>query len=224
MNLSKLFSDRRRWLLYGALPLAFGLLLVAFYFSSNELLQTLASPAMQREFGLIENLQNLILLGAIALCWRTAREVESSPAWAWRLASLFCLLLLLEEIDWGDHYWSLMTGFERPEGEHFNLHNQGDINRYLKKVVDIGFAVFFVLLPLFRERVPLWLRALTPDPHSVLTLLGGVIVSQLAHGLEDAAWPNNGSLFNNISEFRETFTYFIGLYYLSELAERQRAA
>lgn len=219
MNFSALFSDRRRWLIYGALPLSLGLVFVALYFSSNELAQTLASPALQREFGLIENAQNLILLCAIALCWRTARE--SSSAWAWRAAGLFCLFLLLEEIDWGDHYRAVLTGLARPEGEHFNFHNQPGVNRWLKKIVDIGFALFFIVLPLFGSRLSPRLRALLPDSHSALTLLGGMLVSQLAHSLEDAGAPNNGSLYNNISEFRETFTYLVGLYYLSELSRRQ---
>ena len=139
------------------------------------------------------------------------------------MATLGCLVVLMEELDWGDHYWSAISGAERPAGEYFNLHNQADINRWLKKVVDVGFVVFFVLLPLGAKTLPARFRPLLPDLHSALTRLGGLLVSQLAHTLEDAGWSNNGSLHNNISEFRETFTYWVVLLYLWERAGRRRA-
>ena len=218
-----MLSDKRRLLLYGALPLTMGLGFIALYFSGIGFLQSLASPASEREFGLIENTQNLILLSATVLCWRAAcRESGSNGRWLWRLATLACFVLFMEEIDWGDHYWSVLTGAERPAGEYNNLHNQGDINRWLKKLVDVGFVVFFVLLPLAKKRLPERLRPFIPNLHSALTLLGGLLTSELAHGLEDAGWANNGSLHNNISEFRETFTYWVGLLYLWEIARRRR--
>ena len=217
-----MFQDKRRVFLYGVAPFSLGLLFIALYFSGVGFLQSIASPASEREFGLIENVQNLLLLSAAALCWRATRgEGDAAWRWLWRLATFACLVLFMEEIDWGDHYWSVLTGAERPAGEYFNLHNQGDINRWLKKLVDVGFVVFFVLLPLAKERLPERLRPFTPNLHSALTLLGGLLVSELAHGLEDAGWANNGSLHNNISEFRETFTYWVGLLYLWELAKRR---
>ena len=218
-----MLADKRRLCLYGALPLAVGLLFVALYFSGVELLQAIASPASEREFGLIENTQNLVLLAAVVLCWRAGmRETERGWRLFLRLAALACFVLFMEEIDWGDHYWSVLTGSERPAGEHFNLHNQGDINRWLKRVVDLGFAVFFVILPLRARKLPVRLRPLLPDLHSGLTLATSLLVSQIAHGLDDAGWSNNGSLHNNISEFRETFTYWVCLLYLWELAKRRR--
>jgi len=219
-----MFQDKRRVLLYGVAPLSLGLLFIALYFSGVGLLQSIASPASQREFGLIENVQNLLLLSATVLCWRATRsEDDRTWRWLWRLATFACMVLFMEEIDWGDHYWSALSGSERPAGEYFNLHNQGDINRWLKKLVDVGFVVFFVLLPLAGKTLPARLRPLLPDLHSALTLLGGLLMSELAHGLEDAGWVNNGSLHNNISEFRETFTYWVGLLYLWEIARRRRA-
>jgi hypothetical protein len=219
-----MLADKRRLCLYGALPFAVGLLFVALYFSGVELLQAIASPASEREFGLIENTQNLVLLAAVVLCWRAGmRETERGWRLFLRLAALACFVLFMEEIDWGDHYWSVLTGSERPAGEHFNLHNRWDINRWLKKVVDVGFVVFFVLLPLGAKKLPARFRPLLPDLHSALTLLGGLLVSQIAHWLDDAGWTHNLSLHNNISEFREVFTYWLGLLYLWELTRRRRA-
>ncbi|MCH2103502.1 MAG: hypothetical protein MK297_05745 [Planctomycetes bacterium] len=217
--------DRRRFLLYGVAPLTLGLLFVSLYFSGVMSLQELVSPAEDREFGLIENVQNLILLSGALLCWR-AKRLEADRGWRrlWALGVVACLVFFMEEIDWGDHYWSALTGAQRPAGEYFNLHNQGDINRWLKKVVDIGFVLIFFFLPLAKGRVREPLRPLLPKLHSALTLLGGAITSNLAHGLEDAGWTNNGSLYNNISEFRETFTYWVVVLYLWELSVLRRRA
>ncbi len=220
-----MFKDKRRIFLYAVAPASLSLLFIALYFSGVEILQTITSPPSQREFGLIENTQNLLLLSAAVICWRATRlEHQSSWRWFWHLGTFACLVLFMEEIDWGDHYWSALSGTQRPGGEHFNLHNQGDITRWLKKLVDGGSVVFFLLLPLVRKKLPAKLQILTPDIHSALPLLCGFLTSELAHGLENAGWNNNGSLFNNISEFRETFTYWIGLLYCWEVALRRKLA
>ena len=68
-----MFKDKRRILIYAVAPTSLSLLFIALYFSGIEILQTIASPASQREFGLIENAQNLLLLSAAVICWRAAR-------------------------------------------------------------------------------------------------------------------------------------------------------
>ena len=220
-----MFKDKRRIQLYAVAPLSFTLVLIALYFSGVDILQTITSPASQREFGLIENVQNLLLLTAALLCWRSAKlEKHKAWRWFWHLAVCACLLLFMEEIDWGDHYWSALTGMQRPGGEHFNIHNQGNITRWLKKLVDGGSVIFFLLLPLAGKRLPEKWRPLIPDLHSALTLFCGFLTSKLAHVLEDAGCDNNGSLLNNISEFREIFTYWVGLLYLWEVAQRRNRA
>ena len=181
-----MFNDKNRLLLYAVFPSCFTLILIALYFSGIEFLQSITSPATQREFGLIENAQNILLL-------------------------LSALL-----------YWSLLTGTHRPSGEYFNIHNQGNITRWLKKMVDGGSVAVFILIPLARKRLPVKIQSLVPDIHSALTLLCGLLTSKLAHALENAGINNNGSLLNNISEFRETFTYWVGLLYLWEVAQRRK--
>ncbi len=220
-----MFNDKRRVLLYAVLPSCFTLILISLYFSGIELLQGITSPATQREFGLLENAQNLLLILCVLLCWRTSRsEACNHWKWFWRMGSFACLLLFMEEIDWGDHYWSALTGTQRPSGEYFNIHNQGNITRWLKKLVDGGSVVLFILIPLAGKRLPAKVQQLVPDLHSALTLLCGLLTSKLAHALEDAGMDNNGSLLNNISEFRETFTYWVGLLYLWEVAQRRKNA
>ena len=205
-----MFNDKNRLLLYAVFPSCFTLILIALYFSGIEFLQSITSPATQREFGLIENAQNILLL--LSNHWK----------WFWRMGVVASLFLFMEEIDWGDHYWSLLTGTHRPSGEYFNIHNQGNITRWLKKMVDGGSVAVFILIPLARKRLPVKIQSLVPDIHSALTLLCGLLTSKLAHALENAGINNNGSLLNNISEFRETFTYWVGLLYLWEVAQRRK--
>ena len=220
-----MFKDKRRILLYAVAPTSLSLLLIALYFSGVEILQTITSPASQREFGLIENAQNLLLLSAAVICWRAARlENHNAWRWFWHLGTFACLVIFMEEIDWGDHYRSVLTGTQRPGGGHFNIHNQGNITHWLKQLVDGGSVIFFLLLPLARKKLPVKLQILIPDIHSVLPLLCGLLTSELAHGLEDAGWDNNGSLINNISEFREIITYWVGLLYFWEVARRRKSA
>jgi hypothetical protein len=217
-----LFADKPRTLQYGIIPLGLGLICVVAYFSGIESLQSLVSPKINREFGLLENAQNALLLAGVVFCVRVARR-ETTTTWRGLLylAALACLVVLAEEIDWGDHYWSALTGVERAKGETFNLHNQGDINTWLKRAVDLGCVIFFVILPLTKKLFVARFRIFLPNPYSALTLLAGVIVSSIAHELEDAGFQNNGSLHKNISEFRELFTYTVSVLYLWEVTKRR---
>ncbi len=217
-----LFNDKPRTLQYGIIPMAFGLTSVAAYFSGIESLQSLVSPKINREFGLLENAQNVLILAGVVLCVRAARR-EATTTWRglFYLAALACLVVFMEEIDWGDHYWSAITGAERAKGETFNLHNQGNINTWLKRAVDLGGVLFFVILPLTKKHFVTRLRLFLPNPYSALTLIAGVIVSSLAHELEYGGFPNNGSLHKNISEFRELFTYTVTLLYVWEVTKRR---
>jgi hypothetical protein len=215
--------DSKRLLLYGLLPMSVGVAMLALYFSETGWMQTLASPADARELGLIENIQNLLLVVALVSCVRSARR-EELPRWrgAWRFIAGISLLVLMEELDWGLQHYTALSGGSPNDVEPFNLHTQGGFSRYFKRGMDWAMVPVFLILPLYRARVSPKLRQLVPDAHSILLLVIAFFVSLAAHNLEDAGWPNNGSLHLNISEFRETFTYWLGLLYLWELALRRR--
>ena len=198
--------------------------MLALYFSGVPWLQNLASPAHQREFGLIENLQNLSILGMIILCIHSAAS-EKTFRWRglWIVASVLAIGVLMEEIDWGNHYYTALTGNSMTEAENFNIHNQSSLTDWLKRGVDITFLLGFVILPLFANRFPPGIRLFLPVAYSALPLLVGFGVSQAAHAMEHAGWPNNQSLHKNISEFREMFTYWVVLLYLWEVSRRRVA-
>lgn len=213
--------DRGRVLLYGVVPLAVGGVLVALYFSGVPRLQTLAAPSHQREYGLVENLQNLLLLAIVACAWRAGgREDTRRARLGWRAVALLALGVVLEEIDYGSHYWRSLTGRGGP-AVNFNLHNQGDLVDWIKRAFDATLFLVFVVAPFALRRLPERWRAWVPSPYSALTVVAALATSKLAHALEDRGWPNNASLRSNISEFREVGTYWLGLLYLNEIAGRR---
>ena len=214
--------DRRRLTAYLVVPLALGAALVGLYFSGIPALQDLAAPAHQREYGLVENLQNLLLVLIAVRALRAAgREASIRLRLGGRLLAAFAAAVLLEEIDWGHHYYVSATGNRLPPGEHFNIHNQGNTTNWIKLVVDSSFVLAFVVLPFVAGRLPERVRAWVPSRFSVLTAVVGVATSRTAHALEDAGVANNGALHSNISEFREVFVYWIAWLYLGEIARRR---
>ena len=107
----RLFSDRARLIRYGIIPLLTGLTLVAAYFSGVDPLMNLVARRGQREYGAVENLQNLLLILIAVRAWRAA-GLETAPRMRYlgRALSVFAVFVLMEELDWGDHYYRSLTG------------------------------------------------------------------------------------------------------------------
>lgn len=213
---------------YVFVPAAICGLLMAMYFSGVEWLQRLVSPAMPgmhrgmgREFGLLENLQNVYLLAIIVICAVALKRKTWKPeriAWVALLA--VTVFVLLEEIDYGLHYYEYAMGIERMDAAQIrNLHNQGDATDMMKLAVDVGTGVLFVVMPLafVRSQKPL-VRYVTPSLWYLLTVLVMVGTSKLAHGLNDAGFGKGGTISQNISEFRELSIYYIFMVYLFDVA------
>jgi len=216
--------QRRDLILYLALPAAVGALLVAMFFSGVGWMQSLVVPVVNREYGLLENLQIVLLLAMAWVGWRSARRAERGLDRAgWRALSAFALFVLLEEIDFGLHYYESLARVPSAERATVrNLHNQEGVLRWMKLAVDSTLALFFVVLPWAGRRIQQpTVRWLMPSRWLTATLLLSVLVSKVAHYGTDHGWPTNGSIESNISEFRELFTYYIFLLYLFDLGLRR---
>ncbi len=221
--------------LYVFIPLSINLLLVSLYFSGNTFCQHLISPVIEglpfrswREFGLLEQLQNLFILIIVVLFIRAAlqNELRLEKVFFATGAALF-FFLFLEEIDYGLHFYSYLTGNSSETG-NYNWHNLKSFGKrqngtYLKKISDLAMIVWFILLPLLGKKFyfPPVLKAVIPSPWFVLTLIIAACTSSLAHYLDGLEWDIingvQGSLFGNTSEFRETNTYYICLLYAMQL-------
>ncbi len=196
--------------------------LVLAYFSGIEPLSNLVAPRLNRELGLLEHLQSALLLitaagGAVGFR-RAGHGVEKTVS---ALVAAGAAFLLLEEVDFGLHYWEYVFG--ETGVANLNVHNQGGNLPVIKKASDALVIILFVLVPLAAWRLSdPRLTYFVPQRMIAITVLAGFAVSQFAHMLEDAGFHPNGPLTLNVSEFRETFTYYAFMLFGLDLALRRR--
>ena len=231
----------RRFDSHVVLPGVLSLLLMAMYFSGNAYLQNIVAPSIDkvplfssREFGALEILQNFFLL---CIVFYSARCVMAAGDIWIRLLATFLLFIslftFLEEIDYGAHFIEYFTGEYGSLAQETwdrNWHNKmgpGGVQNvsYLKLATNIAMLAGFVLAPLLlspvRNRT---IRLLVPSMWMISTVVLIVLLSLLAHGLDDAGHAmigdRPGNLYKNISEFRELNMYYLFLLYVATLNER----
>lgn len=226
--------DRYRLLAHLLVPAALGLVLMGLYFSGSATLQGIVAPTVEglhpfswREFGALEMLQNVVLLAIIALLADNARR--AGPAllrMAFAIGAAMFAFVLLEEVDYGRHWYEWLTGDIGPldaESWNRNLHNRvagtgEQYSTYMRFSASVFVGLAFVLAPLFLQRSRHeWVRMLLPSRWMIATVVLMVLLSDLAHALDDAGRAViggvPGNLERNISEFRELILYYLfGLY------------
>jgi hypothetical protein len=211
------------------------------YFSGSAYLQNIVAPNLKnvpaftaREFGALEILQNFLLVFVGFYSVRCFMAVED--LWV-KLFSVLLIIMsvftLLEEIDYGTHFVEYFTGQYgslAPETWQRNWHNRTGSSgvqnvSYLKLAARIAIPTGFVLAPLLLDdsRNPN-IRLLVPSRWVIATVILMVLLSRLAHGLEDAGYSvidsTEGNLHKNISEFRELNMYYLLLLYTMTLHKR----
>jgi hypothetical protein len=211
--------------IYWVLPGAFMLAFVALYFSGVRPLQELIAPRSNREFGFLETVQVVLLFG---VGWAGASGFRIAATGFGRAIfagiTLCALVMILEEIDYGWHYYGLITG--QPTNDRFyNIHNIGGTTDLFKLALNIWMVVFCVLLPLAKPRITLpWLRPFVPSRLILSTVALRFLISELAHFLHNSGWYPRGPLTGNISEFGECISYYLILLYVLELKTALAAA
>lgn len=235
--------SRHRVTAYILAPLAVSALMMGMYFSGSVPLQQLVAPTIEgmssftwREFGVLEMLQNALLLYIVILLIRSAFAADKAFLSAvFVLLAMGFLFVLLEEIDYGQHFVEYLSGTNEsldPEGWDRNVHNRTtaegvQYGSYMKTVATVtlisGFLVAPFLLGKSRFRV---IRLFTPSRWAAATVLLIALLSRVAHLLDDSglAVINGvpGNLEYNISEFRELNMYYLFLVYFAELHNRLR--
>ena len=202
------------------------LTLIAFFFSGSPTLSAIVAPAVNRELGLLEHLQ-VGLLVAIGVLGAAAWRRERMPLWKWFFLAMTAgaAFLVLEEVNYGQHYLALLTGVgsEQEVGPR-SLHNIGATTDWLKLGGDIAIAALFVVVPLLRQLTGrAFLGPLTPGPWYVATVALMVLVSQVPHMLDGLA-SDPGSLRHNLSEFRELMLYHLGALFAWDVVNARRFA
>lgn len=212
-----------RHFFYWMLPTAVILAYVLMYFSGIPVLQSIIAPAFNRELGLLESTQHLLLVAVIAMAVLGLRRAEVlMERLGYGLATALAVFQLLEELNYGYHYLHALGIITDSGGVRWNLHNRG-VSTPMKNAGDLVLLVYFFLLPLLvRPGWPGWVRFLAPPRLLIVTILCSVAVSKLGHSLNDRADLSNHVLESGISEFREAFIYYIVLLYVRDLVVNRR--
>jgi hypothetical protein len=209
-------------------------LILAFYLNWFGLSEVIA-PKINREFGIIENIQNilLILIFLLALKGFRTREIKIEK-YGYIIIMAATAFMFLEEIDYGLHYYDYIKGRQDDEltkvaifnEEVRNFHNNGSVILNVLKLVSYAVIIlFFVALPLLpysiKTKYPL-LNYLSPSTLIIITALSLLILNQIALYLYKHYDYDNPSLDSNVSEFEEGMTYYIIFLYIREMVKKPK--
>jgi len=222
----------KKLLIYLIIPILISLSFVWGYFSGDLDIQELVAPRINREYGILENLQNLILLALIFLTvYGLIRK-----RFRFERVILVCVLagsifLLLEEMDYGRNHYRYLIGNpidnRLEDGERgnidWNIHNQGNLNQIFKQSLDQGLIAFFVIFSLVTwKSTNRMIRYLRPDHWFILTMVAMLAVSRYSKALNKAGLGMDGALRSNTAEFRELIVYYVFLVFLLTFIFRRR--
>ena len=226
---------KKELLQFVVIPASVMALLIGLYFSGVHSLQQIVAPTIAglspnswREFGLLELLQNFCLLSVIGILSLAAYNKKGTvDGLLFFLGVLVFIFLLLEEIDYGIHFYEFFVGQES-EVTIRNWHNQktdGEQNvKRFKKLVDGVMFLVFIVLPLVKNKIPIpFIRNIAPSRWFIAGFAAIILAAKIAHLLDDQGMGiiqgTEGNLSGNISEFRELGTYYF--YVLYALALRK---
>ncbi|THU38149.1 hypothetical protein FAM09_15815 [Niastella caeni] len=182
------------------------------YFQGPHWLQELSASSYNREFGLVENTQNAILLCTIYMAFRLLIIPHSKWLRIVHLLIFFtAVFVLLEEIDYGHHYLNYLNDADAGQRSiNHNIHNLPDVNNQIRLVFYILIAIFVIILPYFSSSgLPSWLVHFVADIRLQLTVLAFLIISQVAGIFYALSHHTNRALEGNISEFEELPLYYL---------------
>ena len=211
-------------LVYYILPIMVSWTLAFIYFAGPRWMQDLVAHSYNREFGLLENLENLLLLLIIIISFTLLRRSGNG---AMKIIYMLCLLasvfMLLEEIDYGYHFWNYFNGI-RPQDDLVihNIHNQG--KNTIKILMWVCYAIillFIMIMPhLKKDRLPVWIMNLIPSIKLHFTVLSIPLISRIPHILNNMNFETNQSLYHNLSEFEELAIYYVFFLFFYEMKSR----
>jgi hypothetical protein len=220
----------KKHFIYWILPSSFTLACTLIYFYNLFGLEDFIAPKINREFGLIENVQLLLLILIFLRAIKGVRTREAKiEKYGFLLVAILTVFLFLEEIDYGLHYYDYFTG--KPEIKQVvvfdqkvrNIHNNGPMQNLFKLTSYGVIIIFFVILPLvtskFKEKHAV-LNFLSPSRLIISTAACLLILNQIALYLYHKYNSPSSSLTANVSEFEEIMIYYIVLLYVSEMVKK----
>lgn len=218
--------------MYIVLPVSVTAILMGMYFSGIGVLQSIVAPMMPemnfnlgREMGLVENLQNVCLLVMTAMALRgVAVKDHAWERYLFLVIACGSLFILLEEIDYGRHYYELIMGIRAHDSAAVrNIHNVGRSAEYFWYVADVLIVGMFILAP-FALRKVAWrpVRYLLPSRWCAVLAIFGFLSGRLAALLDGWGFAEADTLKGNTGEFMELIYYYMFTLYVHELVFRRR--
>lgn len=213
----------REHLYYWMLPILVLGILMVFYFSGVPQLVEIVCPTENWEWGILENIQLLIILGIFSLSVYSAMTKQAAlQKVGFGFIAFFALFVFLEEIDYGAHFNQLLYGEKRSLLRDLtgvgNIHNQGNNARIFKRSVYGIMALLFVISPFLNSRKlhPI-IQYLIPKPRIVIVAILAIVSDLVPRLLVDLEIFEDGGLGTNIGEFSEVMVYTIFLIYLIQI-------
>lgn len=215
--------SRKEHLYYWIVPMIVLGICMVFYFSGIPALAHIICPPGNWEWGFIENLQLLIILAIFVLSARAfTTKKEKLLKWGFGLIALFAIFILLEEMDYGEHWAQLIMGVDKVFAEEFipidNLHNRGNNAKIFKRSIYGVMLAIFVIAPFIKSRFKnKYVRYLIPRPRIVLVAALAIITDLVPRIIVLSKWREDGGFGVNIGEFSEVVVYHIFLIYMIQL-------
>lgn len=222
--------DFKKHFIYWILPSIVTLSCTLIYFYNLFGLEDFIAPKINREFGLIENMQLLLLILIFLTALKGIRtRVEKIEKYVFMIVAILTVWMFLEEIDYGLHYYDHLTGKKEItkvlvfDQQVRNIHNNGPMQNLLKLTAYGIVVIFFVILPFlpatYRERYPA-LNFFSPSKYMIIPAICMLILNQVALYLYGKYNTPTSALTANVSEFEEIMIYYIVLLYLRELVKK----
>jgi hypothetical protein len=220
----------KKHFIYWILPSIVTLSCTLIYFYNLFGLEDFIAPRVNREFGLIENIQLFLLILVFLIAVKGVRtRTEKIEKYGFMLVAILTVWMFLEEIDYGLHYYDLLTGKKEItkvvvfDKEVRNIHNNGPMQNLFKLTAYGIVIIFFVIFPLlpsrYKKRYP-WLDFLSPSKYMITTAASMLILNQIALVLYHKYNTPTSALTANVSEFEEIMIYYIVWLYLRELVRK----
>ncbi len=182
----------KRHLIYWILPSIITVLFSVIYFLNVFGLAEVIAPDFNREFGLLENLQLLLLLIIFYFCIKKFKNATVKwEKYGFLFLAFFTVFIFLEELDYGMHYVDYFKGksTEAVKYEMYiekkvrNIHNTNQLNGKFKTTSYIVIILFFVIMPLVPESVKerfKGTRFLSPSKWIITTAVSLLITNKIA--------------------------------------------